>query len=141
MAFNTLEYLKDGKVDFVFRCTPYDYEHLIENIRKSSNRIEIINGFLSKLKTDLPSFCFSVIYDIPEFAEEAYELLNIKNITPEILKNLLSNSPLGLKVLYENFDTFLSTNEDTRYFDVIVKYAFNSNNKELLHKLSIYSDL
>lgn len=29
MALNTLEYLKDGKVEFVFRCTPYDYEHLI----------------------------------------------------------------------------------------------------------------
>ena len=33
MAFNTLEYLKDGKVDFVFSCTSYDYKHLIENIR------------------------------------------------------------------------------------------------------------
>ena len=42
MAFNTLQYLKDGKVDFVFRCTPYDYEQLIEDIRKEPNRIEII---------------------------------------------------------------------------------------------------
>ena len=141
MAFNPLEYLKDGKVDFVFRCTPYDYKYLIENVRKAANRIEIINGFLPKLKEELPSFCFDVIYDVPEFADEAYELLNIKNITSEMLNNLLYNSPLGLKVLYENFDMFLSTNEDTKYFDVIVKYFFNSNNKELLHKLSIYSDL
>ena len=66
MAFNTLEYLRDGKVDFVFHCTPYDYEHLIESIRKAPNRIEIIHGFLSKLKVDLPSFCFSVIYDMPD---------------------------------------------------------------------------
>ena len=141
MAFNTLEYLKDGKVDFVFSCTSYDYKHLIENVRKAANKIEIINGFLPKLKEKLPSFCFAVIYDVPEFADEAYELLNIKNITSEMLNNLLYNSPLGLKVLYENFDMFLSTNEDTKYFDVIVKYAFNSNNKELLHKLSIYFDL
>ena len=82
MAFNTLEYLRDGKVDFVFQCTPNDYEHLIENVRKAPNRIAIIHGFLSKLKVDLPSFCFSVIYDIPEFADEAYELLDIKNVTP-----------------------------------------------------------
>lgn len=141
MAFNTLEYLRDGKVDFVFHCTSYDYKHLIENVRKALNRIEIINGFLPKLRENLPSFCFAIIYDIPEFADEAYELLNIKNVTSEMLNNLLYNSPLGLKVLYENLDTFLSTNEDTKYFDVIVKYAFNSNNKELLHKLSINSDL
>ena len=45
MAFNTLEYLRDGKVDFVFFFFSYDYEHLIENVRKAPNRIEIINGF------------------------------------------------------------------------------------------------
>lgn len=141
MAFNTLEYLRDGKVDFVFHCTPYDYEQLIEYVRKDPNRIEIINGFLPKLKKDLPSFCFNVIYDIPEFANDALELLDIKNVTPQMLSNLLNNSPLGLKILYENFDTFLSPTEDTMYFDCIVKYAFDSNNKELIHKLSRYSDL
>ena len=140
MAFNTLEYLKDGKVDFVFHCTPYDYEHLIEYVRKAPNRMEIINGFLPKLEVDLPSFCFSIIYDIPEFADEAYKLLDIKKVTPEMMNNLLYNSPLGLKVLYENFNTFLSHNWDTKYFDCIVKYAFDSNNRELIHKLSRYSD-
>lgn len=141
MAFNTLDYLRDGKVEFVFRCTPYDYKHLIENVRKAPNRIEIINGFLSKLKKSLPSFCFNVIYDIPEFSDDAYELLDIKNITPEMLNNFLNNSPLGLKILYENFDTFLRSDGDIKYFDYIVKYAFDSNNRELIHKLSRYSDL
>ena len=141
MAFNTLEYLRDGKVDFVFHCTPYDYEHLIESIRKAPNRIEIIHGFLSKLKVDLPSFCFSVIYDIPEFADDAYELLDIKNVTPEMLSNFLHNTPLGIKVLYEYFDYFLSSSADKKYFDSIVKYAFDNNNVELIHKLSRYTDL
>ena len=141
MAFNTLEYLRDGKVDFVFRCTPYDYEHLIESIRKAPNRIEIIHGFLSKLKVDLPSFCFSVIYDIPEFADDAYELLDIKNVTPEMLSNFLHNTPLGIKILYENFDYFLSSSIDNKYIDSIVKYAFDSNNVGLIHKLSRYTDL
>lgn len=141
MAFNALEYLRDGKVDFVFHCTPYDYEHLIENVRKAPNRIEIINGLLPKLKEELPSFCFAIIYDIPEFVEDAYKLLDIKNITPKMLNNALYNSPLGLKILYENFDKFLSNVEDKNYFDFIVKYAFDSNNRELIHKLSRYSDL
>ena len=121
MAFNTLDYLRDGKVEFVFRCTPYDYEHLIENVRKAPNRIEIINGFLPKLKESLPSFCFNVIYDIPEFSDDAYELLDIRNTTPEMLNNLLNNSSLGLKILYENFDTFLCPDADIKYFDYIVK--------------------
>lgn len=141
MAFNTLEYLRDGKVDFVFQCTSYDYEHLIANVRKAPNRIEIINGFLPKLKENLPSFCFNIIYDIPEFADDAYELLDIKNVTPEMLSNFLNNSPLGLKILYENFNIFLSPNGDTQYFNSIVKYAFDSNNRELIYKLSRYSDL
>lgn len=141
MAFNRLEYLRDGKVDFVFQCTSYDYEHLIENVRKAPNRIEIIHGFIFKLKVDLPSFCFSVIYDIPEFADVAYELLDIKNVTPEMLSNFLHNTPLGIKVLYENFDYFLSSSADKKYFDSIVKYAFDSNNVELIHKLSRYTDL
>lgn len=141
MAFNTLDYLRDGKVEFVFRCTPYDYKCLIENVRKAPNRIEIINGFLPKLKEDLPSFCFDIIYDIPEFSDDAYALIDIKNISPEMLNNLLNNSPLGLKILYENFDTFLCSFGDIKYFDYIVKYAFDSNNRELIYKLSRYSDL
>lgn len=141
MAFNTLEYLKNGKVDFVYQCTPYDYKGLIDNVRKASNRIEIINGFLPKLKADLPSFCFDVIYDIPEFAKEAYELLDIKKLTPEMLYNVLYNSPLGIKILDENFDVFLSSSADKNYFDHVVKYAFDSNNIALLHRLSRYSDL
>ncbi|MBR4177899.1 MAG: hypothetical protein IKR57_00955, partial [Bacilli bacterium] len=77
----------------------------------------------------------------PEFADEAYELLDIKNVTPEMLSNFLHNTPLGIKVLYENFDYFLSSSIDNKYFDNIVKYAFDNNNVELIHKLSRYKDL
>lgn len=141
MAFNTLEYLKDGKVDFVFHSTSYDIARLIEDIRKSPNRIEIINGFLPKLKEELPSFCFDVIYDIPEFATDAYDLFNIKRMTPEKLSNILNNSPLGLKILYEYYNTFLSPKVDTKYLDCIFKYAFASNNRELIHRLSRHPNL
>ena len=73
--------------------------------------------------------------------DESYELLDIKNVTPKMMSNLLYNSPLGLKVLYENFDMLLSNNENTEYFDCIVKYAFENKNRELIYKLSRYSDL
>ena len=141
MSFNMLDYLRDGNVDFVFRLTKYDNESLIKTVRKSQNRIEIINGFLPKLKESLPRFCFSVIYDIPEFADDASELFNLNRMTPEMLYNLLNNSPLGIKVLYENFDTLLLNDKDNKYFEYIVKYAFESNNKKLIHKLSRYLDL
>ena len=141
MAFNTLEYLRYGNVDFVFHATSYDYKNLIKNVRKAPNRIEIINGFLPELKEKLPLFCFDVIYDIPEFMDTANELLDINRITPEMLNNLLNNSPLGLKILYEYFDMFLSSSESEKYFEYIVKYAFESNNTKLIHILSRYKDL
>ena len=141
MAFNMLDYLRDGKVDFVYKITQYDSTWLIESIRKAPNRIEIINGFLPKLKGDLPLFCFDVIYDIPEFTDVAYELLNVKNITPEMMNNLLYNSPLGLKILFEYFDYFVSSDIDKTYFDYIVKYAFSTNNGMVIHILSRCADL
>lgn len=141
MAFYPLESLKNGQVEFVFHITSYDYDSLIDKVRKAPDRVEIINGFLPKLKETLPSFCFNIIYDIPEFADEAYKLLDIKNVTPKMLTNLLNNSPLGIKILYESFDEFLSSNESHGYFDCIVKYVFDNNNRELIHKLSRYMDL
>lgn len=141
MAYNVLEELKNGNFDFVFHCTPYDYDSLIKTIRNAKNRIEIINGFLPKLKKKLPSFCFNIIYDIPEFIDDLYELLDIKEVTPLMIYNLLNNSSLGLRVLYENFDYFLNFKNDEKYFDYIVKYAFDSNNRNLIFKLSRYSNL
>lgn len=150
MAFNTLEYLRDGKVDFVFRSTRYDYEHLIESVRKAPNRLEIINGFLPKLKEELPSFCYEVIYDIPEYADYVHETFfedkkqkqrKLKDMIPFKLYNLLNNTPLGLKLLYENFGYFMNSKNETNYIDIVIKYAFESDNKELIHKISRYKDL
>lgn len=141
MAFNPLTELQYGNVDFVFQFPSHDLNILIMNVRAASNRIVIINGFLPKLKnTHMATFCFSIIYDIPEFANEAYELLDVTRLTPEMLDNLLTNSPLGLRVLNENFE-FLISKEDEMYFMSIAKFAFKSNNRELIHKLSRYHNL
>lgn len=150
MAFSATEYLKDGKVDFIYDLSQYDIEHLIDYIRKSPNRNEIINGFLPKINEYLDSFCFSVIYDIPEYADYVYNtffkenaewLVELDDITPFMLNNLLNNSPLGLKLLNENFDEFLSSKSKINYIDTVIKYAFDSNNRDLIHKISRYKDL
>lgn len=162
MAYNPLERLKDGNVDFVYGLTSYDYDWLINDVRKNSNRIEIINGFLNLLKEDEPYFCFDVIYDIPEFANQAYDMLSendvlFKRITPEKFGNMLNKSPLGRKLFKENFETFIyalkeenersecRTEEDDlselAYLEKIIEYAFNINDKDLLHRLSRYEDL
>ena len=62
MAFNTLEYLKEGKVDFVFSLTSYDYNNLIEYVRKDSDRVNIINVFLYKLIDKKSDFCVKIIF-------------------------------------------------------------------------------
>ena len=139
MAFYELNYLKEGNVDFVFDFTEYDNKILIEHIRKAPNRVEIINGFLPKLKNELPDFCFRVIYDIPEFANEAYELFSIEKLTVEVFRSILANSPLALRIICENFDAL--TSPDLEFFECIIEYAFSSNNKELLYKLSRHSNL
>lgn len=148
MAFNALEYLKDGKVDFVYELSQYDCDHLIEYVRKAPNRIEIINGFLPKLDEYLASFYFAVIYDIPEYADYVYDnffkenaeyLVELDEITPDMLNNLLNNTPLGLKLLNENFDDFMSSRSELSFIDTITKYVVDSNDKELLHKNSRYN--
>ena len=138
---NLLESLKNGDVSFFFNLTEYDYRFLIKKIRNAPDRIEIINGFLPLLKGDLRLFCLNVIYDIPEFADTAYELMTIKDLTPSKLSDMLHNSPLGYKILKEWFDSLLSSNEDENYFNVIVKNAFDTNNRELISRISTCSDL
>ena len=139
MADNILECLRQGNVDLVYHATLHDKERMIMLVRESRNRIDIINGFLDKLKLKMPYFCFDIIYDIPEYADAAYELFDLKNMTPLKLSNMLDNSSLGPKILYELLDYFLCSEEDS-YLNVIFKYAIDNDNN-LLHELSIYSNL
>ena len=141
MAFNTLEYLRDGKVDFVYHQTPYDREHLIGSIRHAPNRVEIINGFLDKLKDDLPSYCFHIIYDIKEFAKEAYELLDVTILSPSMLKDIFYNSTYGKELLKDHLDYFLTKENDDLYLEIIAEYAIKTNDQELLHRLSRHRNL
>ena len=76
MAFNPLEYLENGNIDFVYDLTQYDYNHLIEYVRESNKRVKIVNGFLFKLRDTRPQFCFKIIYDMDEFVYDTKYILD-----------------------------------------------------------------
>ena len=145
MAFNTLEYLEAGNVSFVFSLTQYDYKNLIRYVRESDRRINIIKGFLPKLRDSKPYFCFEIIYDIDEFIEDAKYLLDtyysLDSFSKELFEALLNNSSLGFDYLEENFDFIISKFQED--LDFIFKFLFNNLEKclELLKKLSLYSNL
>lgn len=154
MAYSILEYLEEGKVDFVYHLTIYDRNNTIKFVRESEKRIDIINGFLPKLKEKLPAFCFEIIYDIDEFKEEAWNLLNKhylikpnnkkkKSIifSKELFKSFIANSSLAFTYLESNFDDIIEEYQND--LDFIFEILFKNYDRAypLLKKISIHSDL
>ncbi len=145
MAFNTLEYLEAGNVDFVHRLTDYDYKNLINYVSNSDRRINIINGFLPKLKDTKPHFCFEIIYDIDEFENDAIYILNtyynLESFTKEQLENIINNTIYGFSYLEKHFTEII--NKYSKDMNFILKYLFYNLDKsiELLKQLSIHPNL
>lgn len=149
MAFNTLEYLEAGKVNFVFEVTSYDRKQLISWIRESERRVSIVNGFLPKLKKKLPNFCFEVIYDIDEFREDAMTLLKkysplnkfLQSFTKEFFISFITNSSLAFEYFEQNFDQILIYFQDDLVFVFDFLFKNFDQSFSLLKKLSIHSNL
>lgn len=166
MPFNPLERLKCGNVQFLYCLTQIDERILTEQIRNAPDRIDIINGFISIFDGgSCTRFGFGVIYDIPEYEDLVYEWLHdketgelsLRHMTPERLSDMLYYSPVGKRILYENFEKFiyfLKDDEDRSdartiedglndliYLKAIIEYAFGNDDKDLLHKLSRYEDM
>ena len=145
MAYNTLEYLEAGKVDFVFNLTQYDYKNLIRYVRESNRCVNIVNGFLPKLKDSKPRFCFEIIYDMDEFIEEAKYLLDkyysVDSFTKEQIESLMFKSSLGYKYLEEHFKELIEKYHND--LDFIFKYLFSNQDKcmPFLKELAYHSDL
>lgn len=135
MAFDTLEYLEQGKVDFVYHLTVYDYKYLIRNVRASERKNEIIKGFLPLLINKKPDFCFDIIFDNDMFLEEAKYLLErfftYKSFDKDDFEMFL-NSKLAPKFLEENFDNILE--EFINDLDFIFAYLFK-NKDSMMHLL------
>lgn len=151
MAFDPLEYLEQGKVDFVFRFNWHNTNTVIERIRKSPNRNNIIKGFLPKLKKYYPRFCFEIIYDMDEYAKDTFELvkgnLGVKvgyiNLINEIekIRNILSNTSWGHAFVLRNLTNILRVN--TNNIDPILEYSFSDfeKNKDFIKRLSRHENL
>lgn len=145
MAFNTLEYLAAGKVDFVYRQTTYDRDHLIELVRNANNRNEIINGFLPLLIDDQYKFCFEIIYDIEEYKDSTLYIinkyLNYKALGKDKIKNILYNTSWGKNYLIEHINEVLKDSEEVLL--IIFEYIFNDldNNYDLVKLFYLNTNL
>ena len=151
MAFNPLEYLEQGKVDFISQLSNHDRNNLIKWIRDSENKINIINGFLPKLKRYYPRFCFEIIYDIDDYVKEVFDFIkgtygykvayiNLIN-EDEKIKNILNNTSWGRDFVFRNLTNIIRANDNNIY--VILDYVFKDfdNNLDFIKRLSIYKDL
>ena len=145
MAFNTLEYLEAGKVDFVYRLSMYDNESLINSIRNSSRKNNIIDGFLPLLIKRLPHFCFRVIYDNEKYEKEAWYALNkcytFERLPKEILIDILNKTNYGIKYFKKHYNDII-----TKYYDdldFIIEYMFSNYDifKNRLKELSLTTDM
>ena len=131
MAFNTLEYLEQGNVDFVFEQTISDHKSLIMNVRNSERKREIVKGFLNKLLDTYPSFCLPIIYDMDEYYNETIYLLRtyfkIESFSKEEIENFLNNSSATSNYLLSNLSELLDNYKDD--LDFIFKFLLSNKEK------------
>ena len=128
MAFYPLEYLEQGKVSFIYNFPQHDINELIKKIRLSPNRKKIVAGFIGELKETFPTFCFEIIYDMEEYKEETFNLLETKlgyerlNENEEKISNLLENTSFGKEYVSNNLDLVLGSNNNN--LENILHYLF-----------------
>lgn len=144
MAFNTLEYLKEGKIEFLNRITKSDKEILIKNIRNSNDKEEIIDGFIHKIKDTMPIFAYRLVYDNSNYNYIVDELIENKNVKYLIKMNLydfLNNGVNQKEYLLNNFEELLTIDNDNIL--IILEYLIKDfdNNLELIDKIYLHNDL
>lgn len=145
MAFNTIEYLKKGKVNFVFSLTTHDYNSLIKYIRESSERNIIVKGFLKKLIDQHYCFCFEIIYDMDEYQEQTLYILtkylSFNYLTKEHIINLLNNTSWGKEYIISHIDEVITKSEDI--IIEIFRFIFQDldNNYDLINIFYLHDNL
>ena len=151
MAFNPLEYLERGKVDFISKLSFYEFYTLIVRVRDSDNRINIVKGCLPKLKRYYPRFCFDIIYDMDEYVKDVFDLVNgnlgykvgYKYLINDSVKiwNILNNTSWGRDFVLRNLTNIIRA--DDKNIEVILEYVFTNfdDNMEFIDRLRIYKDM
>lgn len=143
MAFNPVEYLKEGKVNFVFGLTIYDRKTLIKWVRENEYKYDVINGFLELLKDKDSKFCFDIIYDLDEYKETVLYLLEkykFCEIDLEKLINILNNTSWGKFYVLNKLEEYIL---DEEKYKAILEYIFSDfdNNQEFIQKLYLHPNL
>lgn len=145
MAFNTLEYLKEGKVFFVSDLTPYDRTSIIKLIRKAEDRNEIIDGFLPLLRDSYFRFCFDIIYDLEDYKEDAQYILNTYSsymgLSNDQFESILFHTSWGKKYAIEHIEEIVQGDEEVLLF--VFKYIFQDikENANLIQYFYLHKDL
>ena len=149
MAYNPIEYLKQGNIDFVDKLTTYDRENLIARIRKSSEKEEIIDGCIEKLKDSKYSYKFilEVVYDMDKYKEQIFYILKkhkccyIINQDFRKVGNILYKTSFGKEYVIANLEEII--NSDFNSLHIIIAFIFSdfSNNQDLVKKLYLHSNL
>lgn len=130
MAFNALEYLEQGKVDFLYDLPFNSDKSLIKMIRSEpiDKREKIIDGCLPLLKNQMGRFCFDIMYNIPKYKEEAWEILHNSYVPSSLMKNqlinILFNTTYGKEYLEENFYELINCNIND--LDFIFSFLFRN---------------
>jgi len=151
MAFDPIEYLEQGNVSFLWKISSEDRKRLIKYVRESSNRNNIVKGFLAKLKRFLPRFCFEIIYDMDEYTKDTFELVKgnlgvkvgYKNLInkSEKIRNILYNTSWGHAFVLRNLTNILRANSDN--INPILEYSFSDfeKNQDFIKRLSRHENL
>ena len=139
-----LEKLKNGDINFLDSISYIDRSILAKKIRESSEKYEIINGFLNKVIDKYPGFCFLAIYDTDEYKDSIIYLLENKDIYNElnqdILKALLTKD-YGKIWVFNNYDKLIEC--EVKYKNFIFKTIFSDfdNNIDIIKKFAYSTDL
>lgn len=140
MAFNTLEYLEQGKVDFVYNLTSYDYRILIKNVRNSSKKEAIIDGCIQLLTKDRPRFILEIIYDLEKYKDITMSLITESFLDEkDHLFNLLKTN-YGKEYIFNHL-YYLKKDDDNLVLVINHMLSEFNENIDYLKKLSIHDDL
>lgn len=147
MAYNPIEYLKQGNIDFVDSLTTYDREYLILRIRKSSEREVIIDGCIDKLKDKNYTFILEIIYDMDKYKEELFYILKKQKLNYIInqdfrkVGNILYKTTFGKEYVIDNLEDIIKSDFNSLY--IIIAYIFSDfdNNQDLIELLYLHPNL
>ncbi len=145
MAFNPIERLRNGDVDFLYSFTDTDKQILLCQIRGNEEKNEVIRRFIHLVMDDLPYFCFDIIYDNEEFAKELEYLLSryikYKDIEKFKLRDMVFKTRVGKEYIKEKFD--LVSKDNKAVLDFIFEFIFSDldNNMDLVKLFYLNPDL